>query len=115
MYGKNKFFRFLGNDFEEFITEEFVNLEESMRDMNGNFGSCPTYKYGNPTDYLNLIKTYYSNNKLPTRKYDFMPNWDQDRYWNGYYTSDPNLKKICKDYSRIVNLFRKVLLKKFPQ
>lgn len=26
MYHKNKVFRFLGNDFEEFITEEFINL-----------------------------------------------------------------------------------------
>lgn len=73
------------------------------------------YKYGNPTDYLNLITTYYEKNKLPTRKYDFMPNWDQDRYWSGYYTSDPQLKKNCKDFSRLINLFRKLLLKSFPQ
>jgi hypothetical protein len=26
LYGKNKFFRFMGNDFEEFTTEEFKNL-----------------------------------------------------------------------------------------
>ncbi len=26
LYHKNKFFRFLGNDFEEFIPEEFANL-----------------------------------------------------------------------------------------
>lgn len=39
-----------------------------------------------------------------------MPNWDQDRYWTGYYTTDPALKKICKDFSRIVNFYRKSLL-----
>jgi len=40
-----------------------------------------------------------------------MPNYDQDHYWSGYYTTDPDLKKICKDFSRLVNLYRKVLLK----
>lgn len=39
-----------------------------------------------------------------------MPNWDQDRYWTGYYTTDPALKLICKDFSRIVNFYRKTLL-----
>ena len=39
-----------------------------------------------------------------------MPNWDQDRYWTGYYTTDPNLKKYCKDLSRLVNLYRKILM-----
>ena len=73
--------------------------------------TCPVFKYGNPSDYLNIITNYYNKNKVPVRKYDFMPNWDQDRYWSGYYTSDPQLKKICKDFSRLVNLFRKMLLK----
>lgn len=40
-----------------------------------------------------------------------MPNYDQDHYWSGYYTTDPDLKKICKDFSRLVNLYRKILLK----
>jgi hypothetical protein len=40
-----------------------------------------------------------------------MPNYDQDHYWSGYYTSNPDLKKICKDYSRLLNLFRKVYAK----
>ena len=40
-----------------------------------------------------------------------MPNYDQDHYWSGYYTTDPELKKICKDFSRLVNLYRKILLK----
>jgi hypothetical protein len=39
-----------------------------------------------------------------------MPNWDQDRYWTGYYTTDPHLKKVCKDFSRLVNFYRKSLL-----
>ncbi len=40
-----------------------------------------------------------------------MPNFDQDHYWSGYYTTNPELKKICKDYSRLVNLFRKIYIK----
>ena len=40
-----------------------------------------------------------------------MPNFDQDHYWSGYYTTDPDLKKICKDYSRLVNIFRKIYVK----
>ena len=43
-----------------------------------------------------------------------MPNWDQDRYWSGYYTSDPQLKIKCKHFSRLINLFRKLILKNFP-
>lgn len=39
-----------------------------------------------------------------------MPNWDQDRYWTGFFTTDPQLKKICKDFSRLVNFYRKTLL-----
>lgn len=37
-----------------------------------------------------------------------MPNFDQDHYWSGYYTTNPDLKKICKDFSRLVNLYRKI-------
>jgi hypothetical protein len=48
---------------------------------------------------------------MPIRKEDFMPNWDQDHYWTGYYTTDPDLKKVCKDFSRLVNLFRKICIK----
>lgn len=40
-----------------------------------------------------------------------MPNWDQDRYWSGYYTTDPDLKIICKDFSRLLNLYRKNMVK----
>lgn len=40
-----------------------------------------------------------------------MPNFDQDHYWSGYYTTNPELKKVCKDFSRLVNLFRKVYTK----
>lgn len=72
--------------------------------------SCPKYKYGNPSDYLKLITKYYERHPLPNRKYDFMPNWDEDRYWTGYYTTDPALKKYCKDFSRLTNFYRKTLL-----
>jgi len=40
-----------------------------------------------------------------------MPNYDQDHYWSGYYTTDPELKKICKDYSRLINYCRKTYTK----
>lgn len=82
-----------------------------MKDLNTkNSATCPAFKYGNPTDYLDIITKYYDKNTLPTRAYDFIPNWDQDRYWTGYYTTDPSLKKACKDFSRLVNFFRKSLL-----
>lgn len=111
MYHKNKLFRFLGNDFEEFIPEEFQNLENVFQLLNKKENSqCPAYKYGNPLDYLATITQYYQNKNLPTRKYDFIPNWDQDRYWVGYYTTDPSLKKACKDFSRLINFYRKALL-----
>lgn len=38
-----------------------------------------------------------------------MPDWDQDRYWSGYYTTDPLSKKKCRDTSRILHLFKKSL------
>lgn len=40
-----------------------------------------------------------------------MSNWDQDRYWTGYFTTDPELKIVCKRFSRLVNFVRKVLVK----
>lgn len=48
---------------------------------------------------------------MPVRESDFMPNFDQDHYWSGYYTTNPDLKIICKDFSRLVNLFRKLYTK----
>jgi len=45
------------------------------------------------------------------REYDFMPNYDQDHYWSGYYTTNPDLKKICKDFSRLINLYRKIYIR----
>lgn len=41
-----------------------------------------------------------------------MPNYDYGNYWTGYYTTDPALKKICKDYSRLVNVYKKIIVKK---
>ena len=79
--------------------------------LNENNGSCPVYKYGNPSDYLSLMKNVYDQDSLPVRSFDFMPNWDQDHYWTGYYTTDPDLKKICKDFSRLVNFYRKIFVK----
>jgi hypothetical protein len=110
LYKKNKLFRFLGNDFEEFITEEFTNLESGMNQLNEKSKDCPIYKYGNPTDYLDIIKDFYKDS-TPVREFDFMPNYDQDHYWSGYYTTNPELKKVCKDFSRLLNLFRKVYIR----
>lgn len=82
-----------------------------MKDLNKQHkAECPAFKYGNPSDYLDTITKYYNQNTLPTRKWDLMTNWDQDRFWTGYFTTDPLLKKACKDYSRIVNFYRKSLL-----
>jgi hypothetical protein len=68
---------------------------------------CPAFKYGNPSDYFNNVKIT-ADKGVSTRENDFMPNWDQDHYWSGYYTTNPELKKVCKDYSRLVNIFRKI-------
>jgi hypothetical protein len=87
-------------------------LEKSFSILNpNNSKTCQIYKYGNPNDYLNLIKGQYDQKNMPVRANDFMPNWDQDHYWNGYYTTDPDLKKVCKDFSRLLNLFRKIAIR----
>lgn len=38
-----------------------------------------------------------------------MPDWDQDRYWVGYYTTDPLTKKVCRDTSRTLHFYKKAL------
>ena len=111
LYHHPKFYRFLGNDFEEFIPGEFEKLETAFVELNkGSTGACRRFKYGNPTDYLDSIKSVYNESNLPTREYDLLANYDQDHYWTGFYTSNPDLKRICKDFSRIVNLYRKVMV-----
>ena len=53
IYEKPKIFRFLGNDFEQFVTQEFTNLEDNFNELNKDTSqTCPEYKYGNPSDYL---------------------------------------------------------------
>lgn len=47
---------------------------------------------------------------MPTRYYDLMPNYDMGSYWAGYYTTYPELKKLCKDSSRLLNFYKKALL-----
>ena len=79
--------------------------------MNSKSGSqCPKYKYGNPSDYFKAIQAE-KKGKVPVRQSDFIPNFDQDHYWAGYYTTNPMLKVICKDFSRLSNLFRKIYMK----
>lgn len=87
-----------------------MNLEGAFDQLNSRNRECPVYKYGNPTDYLDTLKETYKDS-TPIREFDFMPNFDQDHYWSGYYTTNPELKKVCKDFSRLVNLFRKVYTK----
>jgi len=61
LYHIPKHYRFLGNDFEEFITSEFQVLEQSIKEMNTKSDkNCPKYKYGNPSDYLLKIKNVYN-------------------------------------------------------
>jgi hypothetical protein len=56
LYHGNKYFRFIGNDFEEVVPEEFSMLEKGMEELNNNGPKCPIYKYGNPSDYFKWIK-----------------------------------------------------------
>ena len=41
-----------------------------------------------------------------------MPIWDYDSflYWTGYYTTNPFIKKIIKDFSRLLQIFKKSTL-----
>lgn len=79
-----------------------VNLNSDLK------GQCKKAKYGNPSDYFKYIK---KEEEIPVRESDFLPNFDQDHYWAGYYTTNPELKIICKDFSRLVNLYRKIYIK----
>lgn len=47
---------------------------------------------------------------MKSREFDFMPDWDQDRYWAGYYTTDPLSKKACRDSSRTLHFYKKALV-----
>jgi hypothetical protein len=72
--------------------------------------NCSAIHYGNPSEYLEKLKKYYGTKDLPTRYFDLMPNYDMGSYWTGYYTTYPELKKLCKDSSRLLNLYKKALL-----
>jgi hypothetical protein len=85
-------------------------MDKGLAKMNeGEKGTCAHYKWGNPSDYFKWAKE--STAEVPVRASDFMPNYDQDHYWSGYYTTNPELKIICKDFSRLLNLFRKTYTK----
>lgn len=58
------------------------------------------------------LQEHFKSNKLESRDYDMIPNWDYGNYWTGYYTTDPALKKMCKDYSRLINLYKKLIVRK---
>lgn len=59
------------------------------------------------------IKDYWSQHPVKSREHDFMPDWDQDRYWVGYYTTDPLTKKVCRDSSRTLHFYKKALVNKY--
>ena len=109
LYKKKVSFRFLGNDFEEFIDPEFTHLESVMAKLSENSSQCGGYHYGNPSEYMDKIKQYWKSHPITTRENDFMPDWDQDRYWTGYYTTDPQLKKKCRDSSRMLNFYKRAI------
>lgn len=109
LYGKNLLFKFYGNDFEEFITKEFENVEEGLKVANSK-DKCNNYHYGNPSEYMELLQKHFKQNKLQSRYFDLMPDYDAGRYWSGYFTTDPLLKKVCKDYSRLLNFYKKSLI-----
>ena len=58
MFKGNKFFRFVGNDFEEFNEEDFSKMDQAFEEMNKNKRTCSVYKWGNPSDYFKWIKSY---------------------------------------------------------
>lgn len=109
LYGKNVLFKFYGDDFEEILPSEFENLEKGMDVVNKEEG-CKAAHYGNPSEFLVQIKNYFADHTVPTREYDLMPNYDEGSYWAGYYTTYPELKKLCKDSSRLLNFYKKALL-----
>lgn len=115
LYGKNLLYKFFGNDFEEFIAKEFEVVEDSLKEVN-KMDKCNNYHYGNPTEYMKRLQEYFkSEAKLQNRYYDLMPDWDAGRYWSGYFTTDPLLKKVCKDYSRLLNFYKKSLVQSYSQ
>lgn len=48
--------------------------------------------------------------KFPKYQDDFLPYWHRDRYWNGFYTINPHLKKDSKDFSRLLDFYKKMIL-----
>jgi hypothetical protein len=68
IYGRTKKFRFLGNDFEEFIPEEFRKLEETFKILNEhNDEKCANFKYGNPSNFLDKTKEHFTKYPVPLR------------------------------------------------
>lgn len=60
---QKKLFKFVGNDFEEFISIEFNKLEQAFNKLNADSKTqCPKYKYGNPTDYFNVLREEHKDN-----------------------------------------------------
>lgn len=56
---QKKLFKFVGNDFEEFVPAEFKKLERAFATLNKNSkAECPKYKYGNPSDYLKVLEEH---------------------------------------------------------
>ena len=50
MFKGNKYFRFVGNDFEEFNEEDFKRMDDALVELNRKkTGDCSVYKWGNPS------------------------------------------------------------------
>lgn len=109
LYDRGLLFKFYGDDFEEITTVDFENLKKGMDVLNKEYG-CEAVHYANPSEYLDALKKYYQDKEVPVRYNDLMPNYERGGYWTGYYTTYPELKKLCRDSSRLLNFFKKALL-----
>lgn len=58
MFRGNKYFRFVGNDFEEFNEEDFKRMDDALIELNRKkSGDCSVFKWGNPSEYFKWLKS----------------------------------------------------------
>ena len=94
----------LGDDFfgENFIGV-FMNIEALMLKFNEQYGKEYVLEYSTPSRYLGMVKKFQENEQFSgfDVKYggDFFPySFTNDKYWTGYYSTRPNIKKQVKDF-----------------